>query len=94
LRMSRVFAVGLGSQHMVIEDVEIQTATTHGKTPTSSEVLVLSVRPKTSQAGRCSRCRKRCRGDDARGSATCVVLASAASVTSVRPNQQILEYRQ
>jgi len=62
--MSRVFAVGLGSQHMVIEDVAIETETTHGKTPTTSEVLVLSVRPKASQAGRCSRCRKRCPGYD------------------------------
>lgn len=48
LRNSRVFAVGLGSQHMVIEDVAIEVETTRGKTPTTSEVLVLSVRPKPS----------------------------------------------
>jgi transposase len=65
--MSRVFATGLGDQNMVIEDVTIQTETTRGKRPTTSEVLVLSVRPKASQAGRCSRCRTRCPGYDAGG---------------------------
>ena len=49
---------------MVIEDVAIETETSRGKNPTTSEVLVLSVRPKASQAGRCSRCRKRCPGYD------------------------------
>ena len=62
--MSRVFAAGLGDQNMVIEDVAIETETSRGKNPTTSEVLVLSVRPKASQAGRCSRCRKRCPGYD------------------------------
>ena len=62
--MSRVFAAGLGDQNMVIEDVSIETETSRGKRPTTSEVLVFSVRPKASQAGRCSRCRKRCPGYD------------------------------
>jgi transposase len=62
--MSRVFATGLGDQNMVIEDVTIQTETTRGRSPTTSEVLVFSVRPKASQAGRCSRCRRRCPGYD------------------------------
>lgn len=56
--------MGLGSRDMVIEDVAIQTETTRGKTPTTSEVLVLSVRPKASQVSRCSRCRTRCPGYD------------------------------
>jgi transposase len=64
LRMSRVFATGLGDQNMVIEDVAIETETSRGKRSTTSEVLVFSVRPKASQAGRCSRCRKRCPGYD------------------------------
>ena len=63
--MSRVFATGLGDQNMVIEDVMIETETTGRKQPKATEVLVLSVRPKASQAGRCSRCRKRCPGYDA-----------------------------
>jgi len=67
LRMSRVFASGLGDQNMVIEDVTIETETTGRKKPTTSEVLVFSVRLKASQAGRCSRCRKRCPGYDAGG---------------------------
>ncbi|MGK2880002.1 MAG: transposase family protein [Mycobacterium sp.] len=65
--MSRVFAAGLGEQNMVIEDVMIETETTARKEPKTSEVLVFSVRPKASQAGRCSRCRKRCPGYDAGG---------------------------
>ena len=64
MRMSRVFATGLGDQNMVIEDVAIETETSRGKRSTTSEVLVFSVRPKASQAGRCSRCRKRCPGYD------------------------------
>jgi transposase len=52
---------------MVIEDVTIQTETTGRKQPKTSEVLVFSVRPKASQAGRCSRCRRRCPGYDAGG---------------------------
>lgn len=67
MRMSRVFATGLGDQNMVIEDVTIETETTGRKRPKTSEVLVLSVRAKASQAGRCSRCRKRCPGYDAGG---------------------------
>jgi hypothetical protein len=35
--MSRLFAVGLESQHTVVEDVEIETETTHGKTPTTDD---------------------------------------------------------
>lgn len=64
MRMSRVFATGLGDQNMVIEDVAIETETSRGRTPVASEVVVLSVRPKASQAGRCSRCRQRCAGYD------------------------------
>jgi len=67
LRMSRVFATGLGDQTMVIEDVAIETETSRGNRPKTTEVLVFSVRPKASQAGRCSRCRCRCPGYDAGG---------------------------
>jgi transposase len=49
---------------MVVEDVSIEVETSRGKKPVTSEVLVLSVRPKASQASRCSRCRKRCPGYD------------------------------
>ena len=58
---------GLGDQNMVIEDVTIETETTGRKKPKTSEILVFSVRPKAPQAGRCSRCRKRCPGYDAGG---------------------------
>ena len=64
MRISRVFGAGLGDQNMVIKDVAIETETSRGKRPQTSEVLVLSVRPKASQAGRCSRCRRRCPGYD------------------------------
>ena len=67
MRLSRIFAAGLGDQNMVIEDVTIETETTGRKKPKTSEILVFSVRPKASQAGRCSRCRKRCPGYDAGG---------------------------
>jgi len=49
---------------MVVEDVSIEIETSRGRNPVTSEVLVLSVRPKASQASRCSRCRKRCPGYD------------------------------
>lgn len=62
--MSRVFATVLGGQDMVVEDVVIETETTRGKAPVTSEVLVFEVRPKASQASRCSRCQKRCPGYD------------------------------
>jgi transposase len=62
--MSRVLAASLGGQDLVIEDVTVETETSRGKNPTASEVLVLSVRPKASLAGRCSRCRRRCPGYD------------------------------
>lgn len=62
--MSRIFATGSGGQNMVIEDVTIETETSRGRRPTSSEVLVFSVRPKAREASRCSRCRKRCPGYD------------------------------
>ena len=62
--MSRVFATGLGDQNMVVEDVSIETEISRGKRPVTSEVLVLTVRAKASQAGRCSRCRRRCPGYD------------------------------
>jgi transposase len=64
LRKSRIFAAGLGGQDMVIEDVAIEAEVSRGKTPTASEVLVFSVRPKAAQASRCSRCRRRCAGYD------------------------------
>jgi transposase len=64
LRKSRIFAAGLGDVSMVIEDVTVETETSPGKKPKTSEVLVFSVRPTASQAGRCSRCRKRCPGYD------------------------------
>ena len=49
---------------MVIEEVTIETETSRGKRPQTSEVMVLSVRPKAAVAGRCSRCRKGCPGYD------------------------------
>jgi transposase len=49
---------------MVVEDVAIETETSRGRNPVTSEVLVLSVRPKASAASRCSRCRQRCPGYD------------------------------
>ena len=67
MRMSRVFATGLGDQNMVIEDMTIETETSREKQPKATEVLVLSVRPKASHARRCSRCRKRCPRSDAAG---------------------------
>lgn len=65
MRKSRIFAAGLGDVNMVVEDVVIETETRRqlGKS-ISEEVLVLSVRPKASAAGRCSRCRRRCPGYD------------------------------
>jgi transposase len=67
LRKSRVFAVGLGDQNMVVEDVSVEVETTRGKDPVTSEVLVFSVRPKASRTGRCSQCQKRCPGYDSGG---------------------------
>lgn len=96
MRNSRVFAAGLGSQNMVIEDVVIDVETTRGKTPTSSEVLVLSVRPKASQAGRCSRCRRRCPGydggDDLRRWRTLDVGTTKAYLQAVVPRVQCREH--
>lgn len=48
----------------MIEDVAIETETSRARRPVSAEVLVISVRPKASQTGRCSRCRKHCPGYD------------------------------
>ena len=45
LRMSGVFAAGLGGQNMVI-DVSIQTEISRGRNPVNSEVLVFAVPPK------------------------------------------------
>jgi len=67
LRRSKISEALVGDQNMVIEGVTVETETSRGKQPKTSEVLVLSVRPKASQAGRCSRCRKRCPGYDAGG---------------------------
>ena len=64
MRKSRVFAAGLGDQNMVVEDVSIETETSRGRNPVTSEVLVFGVRPKASHSGRCSRCRRRCPGYD------------------------------
>ena len=52
---------------MIVEDVAIETETSRGRRPVTSEVLVVSVRCKASQASRCSRCRRRCPGYDAGG---------------------------
>ena len=65
MRKTRIFAAALGDQNMVIEDVSIETETSRGKVPTTSEVFVFSVRPKAPQAGRCSQCCRRCPGYDA-----------------------------
>lgn len=67
MRRSKVSEALVGDQNMVIEGVTIETETSRGMQPKTSEVLVLSVRPKASQAGRCSRCRTRCPGYDAGG---------------------------
>ena len=65
MRMSRVFANGLGDQNMVLERVDIEVETRlQRKKPVSSEVLVLRVRPKAAAVRRCSRCLKRCPGYD------------------------------
>lgn len=65
MRMSRVFASGLGGPNMVVEgvDLEVETRRRRGQL-VSSEVLVMTVRPKAAAAGRCSRCRVRCPGYD------------------------------
>lgn len=65
MRMSRVFAAGLGDPNMVIEnvDIEVQTRRQRGQL-VASEVLVMSVRPKAAAARRCSRCKARCPGYD------------------------------
>jgi transposase len=49
---------------MVVEDVSVETETLRGRNPVTSEVLVFSVRPKASQASRCSQCQRRCSGYD------------------------------
>ena len=64
MRVPRVFAAGLGDQNMVIEDVSVEVETSRARKPQTGEVLVLSVRPKAAEAGRCSRCRRRCPGYD------------------------------
>ncbi len=63
MRIPRVFAAGLGHQNMVVEDVSIEVEDSRGRRP-QTEVLVFTVRPKASAAGRCSRCRARCPGYD------------------------------
>jgi len=47
---------------MVIVDVAVESETSRGNRPRTSEVLVFPDRPKASEAGGCSRCRKRCPG--------------------------------
>ena len=64
MRVPRVFAAGLGDQNMVIEDVSVEVEISRARKPQTGEVLVLSVRPKAAEAGRCSRCRRRCPGYD------------------------------
>jgi transposase len=50
---------------MVIESVDLQVETRRRRGQlVAGEVLVMSVRPKASAAGRCSRCRARCPGYD------------------------------
>ncbi|BBX98196.1 hypothetical protein AWC15_14480 [Mycobacterium lacus] len=56
LRMFRILAPVLGDQNIVIEDVAIEMATRGRNKPQTTRVLVFLVRPKTSQASRCSRC--------------------------------------
>ncbi|MGH3999164.1 MAG: ISL3 family transposase [Pseudonocardiaceae bacterium] len=68
MRVSSIFADGLGERNMVIEDVAIEAETRqHRKEETTTEVLVFTVRPKADAAGRCSRCRRRCPGYDTGG---------------------------
>jgi transposase len=68
LRMSRVFASGLGDPNMVIEGVDLQVETRRRRGQlVASEVLVISVRPKAAAARRCSRCKARCPGYDGGG---------------------------
>ena len=62
MRKTRISAKVPGDQNAVVEDVSAETGISRGKQPTSSEVLVFSVRPKASQASRCPQCRKRCPG--------------------------------
>lgn len=63
--MSRVFAGGLGSPNMVVEDVDIEVETRRQRGQlVSGEVLVMRVRPKAAAARRCSRCKARCPGYD------------------------------
>jgi transposase len=66
LRKNRVFAEAVGGPNLVVEDVTVEVETRQkGKQTVSDEVLVIRVRPKSSQAGRCSQCRKSCPGYDA-----------------------------
>jgi transposase len=51
---------------MVVEDVDIEVETRQRRKETvNEEVLILTVRPKAGELGRCSRCRVRCPGYDA-----------------------------
>jgi transposase len=55
----------VGGPDVVVEDVTVEVESRQKRKETvTDEVLVFSVRPKASQAGRCSRCRKRCPGYD------------------------------
>ena len=96
LRMSRVFTSGLGGVNMVVEDISIEVETSRGKRPQAAEVLVLSVRPQAAQAGRCSRCRKRCPGydggDGLRRWRTLDVGTTKAYLQAAAPRVQCLEH--
>ena len=52
MRISRVFATGLGDQNMVIEDVTIETETSREKQPKATEVLVFRTPDTVSVSGR------------------------------------------
>jgi len=72
MKLSRpaLATVGLGDQNMVI-DVSIQIETSRQPNPLNSNVLVFALPPKGFQAGRCSRCRRRCRCPFDGGDGTC-----------------------
>ena len=96
MRKSRIFAAALGDHSMIVEDVAIETETTRGRRPVTSEVLVVSVRCKASQASRCSRCRRRCpgydSGDAARRWRTLDVGTTKAYLQAVVPRVECTEH--
>ena len=68
MRKNRVFGEAVGGPNMVVEDVTVEVESRQKlKETVTDEVLVFRVRPKASQAGRCSRCRTVRPGYDAGG---------------------------